>query len=52
MLIPVIEPILSPLWVAIAVNERPGTWAIVGGLTVVGAVTLRGVLSRGTGRRS
>lgn len=44
MLIPVIEPILSPLWVAIAIGERPGAWAVVGGAIVVGAVTLRGVL--------
>ncbi len=44
MLVPVIEPILSPLWVALAVGERPGPWALLGGAIVVGAVTLRGVL--------
>ncbi len=44
MLVPVIEPILSPLWVALAVGERPGPWALVGGTIVVGAVTLRAVL--------
>jgi len=46
MLIPVIEPILSPLWVALAVGERPGSWALVGGAIVVGAVVMRGTLSR------
>ncbi len=46
MLIPIIEPILSPLWVAIAFNERPGPWELAGGAIVVGAVTLRAVLSR------
>lgn len=46
MLIPVIEPILNPLWVAIAVGERPGPWAAVGGAIVLGAVTLRAVLGR------
>jgi drug/metabolite transporter (DMT)-like permease len=45
MLIPVIEPILSPVWVAIAFGERPGPWAMVGGLIVVGAVVMRGMLS-------
>lgn len=46
MLIPVIEPILSPLWVALFYGEWPGPWALVGGAIVVGAVTLRGVLGR------
>jgi drug/metabolite transporter (DMT)-like permease len=46
MLIPIIEPILSPLWVAIAFDERPGPWALAGGSIVVGAVTLRAVFSR------
>jgi drug/metabolite transporter (DMT)-like permease len=44
MLVPVIEPILSPLWVALAIGERPGPWALVGGTIVVGAVTLRAAL--------
>jgi drug/metabolite transporter (DMT)-like permease len=46
MLIPVIEPILSPLWVAIFFGEWPSEWALVGGSIVVGAVTLRAVLGR------
>jgi drug/metabolite transporter (DMT)-like permease len=41
ILIPVIEPVLNPLWVALAVGELPGPWAVVGGLIVVGAVTAR-----------
>lgn len=44
MLVPVIEPILSPLWVALAVGERPGPWALAGGAIVVGAVSLRAAL--------
>jgi drug/metabolite transporter (DMT)-like permease len=47
MLIPVIEPILSPVWVAIAFGERPGPWALVGGVIVVGAVTARALMGRG-----
>lgn len=50
MLIPVIEPILSPLWVAFVFAEWPGGWALVGGVLVVGAVTLRGVLSARSSR--
>jgi len=46
MLIPVVEPILSPIWVAIFIGEWPGPAALVGGAIVVGAVTLRAVLAR------
>jgi drug/metabolite transporter (DMT)-like permease len=46
MLIPVIEPILSPIWVALAFGERPGPWALVGGVIVVGAVTARASVGR------
>jgi len=46
MLIPIIEPILSPLWVALAYGLWPSGWALAGGAIVVGAVTLRAVLSR------
>lgn len=46
MLIPVIEPILSPIWVALAFGERPGPWALVGGVIVVGAVAMRGYFGR------
>lgn len=47
-IIPVIEPILSPLWVAIAVGEQPGAWALAGGAIVIGAVCARAVLVRRT----
>jgi drug/metabolite transporter (DMT)-like permease len=50
MLIPVIEPILAPLWVALAVGEQPGRWALVGGGIVVVAVTVRGTVGRGKSR--
>ncbi len=46
MLIPVIEPIVSPLWVAIVFDEWPGGTALIGGAIVVGAVTMRGMLGR------
>ncbi len=48
LLIPIVEPIVSPLWVWMLFGEHPGGWAIVGGAVVVGAVTLRGLApSRG-----
>ena len=43
ILIPLVEPILNPVWVMIALGERPGPWAIVGGTLVLGAVITRGL---------
>jgi drug/metabolite transporter (DMT)-like permease len=47
-LIPVIEPILSPVWVALLFGERPGPWALAGGAIVIGAVCARAMLIRRT----
>lgn len=44
ILIPVLEPLLNPLWVLLLVGETPGWWAIVGGMIVLLAVTARGIL--------
>jgi drug/metabolite transporter (DMT)-like permease len=46
ILIPVIEPVLNPIWVALAVGELPGPWALVGGAIVIAAVTVRALVSR------
>ncbi|MEZ4398838.1 MAG: DMT family transporter [Kofleriaceae bacterium] len=43
LLIPIVEPIVSPVWVWLLFDERPGAWAVVGGVVVLGAVTWRGV---------
>jgi drug/metabolite transporter (DMT)-like permease len=43
ILIPIIEPILNPLWVFLLIGERPGPWAVVGGIIVLMAVTIRSV---------
>src|SRR4051794_12033362 len=43
-LIPLLEPVLNPLWVMLALGERPGRWAIVGATLVLGAVLGRGLL--------
>ncbi len=44
-LIPSFEPLLNPLWVFLGQGERPGAYAIVGGLVVLLAVTVQGVLA-------
>jgi len=45
ILITVFEPILNPLWVYIFLGEKPGINAIIGGIIVIIAVTLRGIYS-------
>jgi drug/metabolite transporter (DMT)-like permease len=45
ILIPVIEPLLNPLWVLLLIGEAPGRWALLGGAVVVIAVTARGLLA-------
>lgn len=43
VLIPVIEPVLNPIWVMLVIGERPSPLALVGGAIVLGAVTWRAV---------
>jgi drug/metabolite transporter (DMT)-like permease len=50
VLIPVAEPILNPIWVLIAVGERPTPLALAGGAVVLLAVTLRALASLRTAR--
>ncbi len=45
VIIPVIEPILNPIWVLLALGEKPSPLSLVGGLIVLSAVTLRAVTS-------
>ena len=45
VLIPVIEPILNPIWVLLLIGERPSPLSLLGGAIVLGAVTLRAVAS-------
>jgi drug/metabolite transporter (DMT)-like permease len=45
VLIPVIEPILNPVWVLLMMGERPTRLSLVGGVIVLGAVTLRAIAS-------
>jgi drug/metabolite transporter (DMT)-like permease len=50
VLIPVIEPILNPVWVLWAVGERPTPLALAGGAVVLAAVTSRAVIAVRAGR--
>ena len=45
VLLPVVEPILNPVWVLLALGERPSPRALAGGAIVLGAVTLRAAAS-------
>ncbi|NLM44703.1 MAG: DMT family transporter [Clostridiales bacterium] len=42
-LITVIEPLLNPMWVFIFSGEKPGLYAIIGGIIVLSSVTIRGI---------
>ncbi len=37
-LIPIIEPILNPVWVFLFLGERPGPWALLGGGVILTAI--------------
>jgi drug/metabolite transporter (DMT)-like permease len=41
ILIPVLEPLLNPVWVFIFTGETPGTYAFIGGAIVVIAIIIR-----------
>ena len=52
VLVPVVEPILNPVWVLLALGEKPSGFALVGGAIVLTAVTLRALASVRAGRPS
>jgi len=52
VLIPVIEPLFNPVWVLLALGERPSPLALLGGLIVLAAVTGRGLLAARRRRRT
>ena len=45
VLIQIVEPLLSPTWVFLAIGEVPGSWAMIGGAFVLIAVTVRNIVS-------
>lgn len=42
-----IEPILNPVWVFLMDGERPGPWALVGAVIVIGAIIIWNVAGQG-----
>ena len=45
LLIGMLEPVLNPVWVFLALGEAPGWWAVLGGAIIVTAVGARTVVS-------
>lgn len=43
ILIPIIEPLLNPIWVFIFTGESPGSYAIIGGTIVIVTIISRGL---------
>lgn len=43
VIIPVFEPILNPVWVFLFQGERPASWALLGGVLVLGTAVWRAV---------
>jgi drug/metabolite transporter (DMT)-like permease len=41
----IVEPVFNPLWVFLAVGERPGRLAVAGGVVILVTVTARSVLT-------
>jgi len=44
VLIPIIDPVMNPVWVFLILGERPGVMSVIGACVVLTAVTLRVVL--------
>jgi drug/metabolite transporter (DMT)-like permease len=51
-LIPLLEPVLNPVWVMLASGETPGPWARLGGAVVLLTVLVRGTLMVRGARRA
>jgi drug/metabolite transporter (DMT)-like permease len=46
ILVPMIEPVLNPLWVLLMRGEMPGPWSLSGGALVLGSVLAREISRR------
>jgi drug/metabolite transporter (DMT)-like permease len=44
LLIPMVEPVLNPLWAFLFLAEVPGRLSLLGGLIILGSVTARGAI--------
>jgi drug/metabolite transporter (DMT)-like permease len=52
VLMTAIEPVLNPIWVFLALGEKPGFWSLAGGGVVLVVVTGWGVLKSLKSRRA
>lgn len=50
VLIPVVEPVLNPVWVFLLIGERPGSWAIAGGIIIFVTISIRSIIPVYQGR--
>lgn len=46
ILIPMIEPVLNPIWVFLFLKEKPGAWAMVGGILVLVVIGIKTMLGK------
>ncbi len=45
ILIPMLEPVLNPLWAFLFLGERLGLWALLGGFFVILSIIFRGIMN-------
>ncbi|HNV72478.1 MAG TPA: DMT family transporter [Candidatus Ozemobacteraceae bacterium] len=45
ILIPTLEPLLNPVWVWMFIGERPGPWALTGGVIILVTLPVHGLTS-------
>jgi len=45
ILIPMLEPILNPLWTFLFLGERLGLWALFGGCVVILSILFRNMMN-------
>ncbi len=41
ILVPMIEPVLNPVWVLLLIGETPGPMAVLGGIVILGTIAVR-----------
>lgn len=44
--ISMIEPLMNPVWVFLATGECPSILALIGGVLIIGFVTMRGAVQK------
>lgn len=47
-----IEPVLNPVWVFLALGERPSKWALIGGTIIIAAVFVHTIIEARSKRRA